>query len=151
MQVILLEKIVNLGNLGDLVNVKPGYARNYLVPKGLATVATEQNIKLFEERRGELEKASADKLQAAQARAKELEGQTVEIASLASDEGKLFGSVGVIEISEAFAAKKLELTKAEIQLPTGPIKMIGEYEVTAIVHSEVSFIVNVNVVAQDAA
>lgn len=149
MQVILLEKIVNLGNLGDMVNVKPGYARNYLVPKGLATVATEENIKLFEERRGELEKASADKLQAAQARAKELEGQTVEIASLASDEGKLFGSVSVIEISEAFAAKKLELAKAEIQLPTGPIKAIGEYEVTAIVHPEVSFMFNVNVVAQE--
>ena len=148
MQVILLEKIVNLGNLGDLVNVKPGYARNYLVPQGLATLATKDNIAKFEERRQELEKASADKLQAAQARAKELEGQTVEIASLASDEGKLFGSVGLIEISEAFAAKGLELNRSEIQLPDGPIKLVGEYEVSCSIHSEVNFLVNVNVIAE---
>jgi large subunit ribosomal protein L9 len=148
MQVILLEKIVNLGNLGDLVNVKAGYARNYLVPQGLATVATESNRKIFEERRLELEKASADKLQAAQARAKELEGQTVEIAGRASDEGKLFGSVGLNEISEAFAAKGLTISRTEIQLPDGPLKMIGEYEVVAIVHSEVSFNINVIVVAE---
>lgn len=148
MQVILLEKIVNLGNLGDLVNVKAGYARNYLVPQGLATVATEANIKIFEERRQELEKASADKLQAAQARAKELEGQTVEIAGKASDEGRLFGSVGVIEISEAFAAKDLELNKSEIQLPEGPIKVVGEYEVACSVHTEVGFKITVNVIAE---
>ncbi len=148
MQVILLEKIVNLGNLGDMVTVKPGYARNYLVPQGLATVATAENIKLFEERRLELEKASADKLQAAQGRAKELEGQSVEIASRASDEGKLFGSVGVIEIADAFSAKGLELNKSEIQLPEGPIKAIGEYEVAVSVHPEVHFEVNVVVVAE---
>lgn len=148
MQIILLEKIVNLGNLGDLVNVKAGYARNYLVPQGLATVATEENIKLFEERRQELEKASADKLQAAQARAGELSGQSVEIASLASDEGKLFGSVGLVEISEAFAAKGLELARSEIQLPDGPFKMVGVYEVACSVHSEVNFNVNVTVVAE---
>jgi len=148
MQVILLEKIVNLGNLGDLVNVKPGHARNYLVPQGLATVATEENIKKFEERRVELEKASADKLQAAKGRASELSGQSVEIASLASDEGKLFGSVGLVEISEAFEAKGLTLSKAEIQLPEGPIKTIGSTEVTCLVHSEVSFTVTVNVVPE---
>jgi len=148
MQVILLEKIVNLGNLGDLVNVKPGFARNYLVPQGLATVATEANIKIFEERRAELEKASADKLQAAQARAKELTGKSVEITGLASDEGKLFGSVGVIEIAEAFAAQGMDIAKAEVQLPDGPLKMIGDYEVNVIVHSEVSFKVAVTVVAE---
>ena len=148
MQVILLEKIVNLGNLGDMVTVKPGYARNYLVPQGLATVATAENIKLFEERRLELEKASADKLQAAQGRAKELEGQSVEIASRASDEGKLFGSVGLIEIADAFSAKGLELNTSEIQLPEGPIKAIGEYEVAVSVHPEVHFEVNVVVVAE---
>lgn len=148
MQVILLEKIVNLGNLGDLVEVKAGYARNYLVPKGLATVATEANIKSFEERRLELEKASADKLQAAQARASELSGQTVEIAGRASDEGRLFGSVGLIEISEAFAAKGMELSKSEIQLPEGPIKEIGTYEVACSVHTEVGFNINVIVVAE---
>ena len=148
MQVILLEKIVNLGNLGDLVNVKPGYARNYLVPQGLATIATEANIKIFEERRAELEKASADKLQAAKARATELEGKSVEITGRASDEGKLFGSVGVIEIAEAFTAKGLKIAKSEVQLPEGPLKLIGEYEVNVIVHSEVSFNVNVTVVAE---
>lgn len=148
MQVILLEKIVNLGNLGDLVNVKPGYARNYLVPQGLATIATESNIKAFEERRQELEKASADKLQSAQARAKELTGQSVEIASLASDEGKLFGSVGVIEIAEAFSAKGLDLAKSEVQLPEGPLKIIGDYEITVSVHAEVSFSVNVKVIPE---
>ena len=148
MQVILLEKIVNLGKLGDLVNVKPGYARNYLVPQGLATVATEENIKVFEERRADLEKASADKLQAAQARAKELDGKSVEIASKASDEGRLFGSVGLVEISEAFAAKSMEIAKSELQLPEGPFKMLGSYEVLVIVHPEVSFTVNVSVVAE---
>ena len=148
MQVILLEKIVNLGKLGDLVNVKPGYARNYLVPQGLATVATEANIAVFEERRAELEKASADKLQAAQARSNELSGQTVEIPGKASEEGRLFGSVGLVEISEAFAAKGMEISKSELQLPEGPFKMVGTYEVSVIVHSEVSFSVNVVVVAE---
>jgi large subunit ribosomal protein L9 len=148
MQIILLEKIVNLGNLGDLVNVKSGYARNYLVPQGLATVATEANKATFEERRAGLEKASSDKLQAAKARSRELSGQSVEIASRASEEGKLFGSVGLVEISAAFTAKGLELTRSEIQLPEGPIKAIGHYEVAVTVHSEVSFSINVKVVAE---
>ena len=148
MQVILLEKIVNLGNLGDMVNVKPGYARNYLVPQGLATVATEENVKLFEGRRLDLEKASADKLQSAQARAVELEGQMVEIAGRASDEGKLFGSVGLVEISEAFAAKGLEINRSEIQLPDGPLKLVGEYEVAISIHSDVGFNIKVVVVAE---
>lgn len=148
MQVILLEKIVNLGNLGDMVKVKPGYARNYLVPQGLATVATESNIAQFEERRKELEKASSDKLQAAQARASELEGQRVEITARASEEGKLFGSVGVIEISEAFDGAGLNLNKSEIQLPDGPLKLVGDYEVACSVHPEVQFKVHVTIVAE---
>ncbi|MFT6034149.1 MAG: large subunit ribosomal protein L9 [Arenicella sp.] len=148
MQIILLEKVVNLGNLGDLVNVKSGYARNYLVPQGLATVATESNKATFEERRAELEKASSDKLQSAQARSKELSGKSVEIASRASDEGKLFGSVGLVEIAEAFNAKGLKMARSEIQLPEGPIKSIGDYEVVISVHTEVSFSVNVKVVAE---
>lgn len=148
MQVILLEKIANLGSLGDLVNVKPGYARNYLVPQGKATVATEDNIKLFEERRAELEKASADKLQSAQARAKEIEGQSVEIAERASEEGKLFGSVGVIEVSEVFTAAGFEINKSEVQMPEGPIKDLGEHQVTISVHPEVAFEVTVNVIAE---
>ena len=148
MQVILLEKIANLGSLGDLVNVKPGYARNYLVPQGKATVATEDNIKLFEERRAELEKASADKLQSAQARAKEAEGQRVEISERASEEGKLFGSVGVIEVAEVFTAAGFEINKSEVQMPEGPIKDLGEHQVTISVHPEVSFEVTVNVIAE---
>ncbi len=148
MQIILLEKIVNLGKLGDLVNVKSGYARNYLVPQGLATIATETNIAEFESRRSELEKASADKLQSAQARARELTGKTVEIASKASDEGRLFGSVGLVEISEAFKAKGMEISKSELQLPEGPFKAIGSNEVSVIVHSEVTFTVNVVIVAE---
>lgn len=148
MQVILLERIANLGNLGDLVTVKPGYARNYLVPQGLATVATKANREAFEERRLELEKASADRLQAAQARQKEMEGQSVEIAGRASDEGKLFGSVGVIEIAEAFTKNGFELAKSEVQLPEGALKLVGEYEVMVIVHPEVNFNVTVNVVAE---
>lgn len=148
MQVILLEKIVNLGNLGDLVNVKPGYARNYLVPQGLATVATKTNIEMFEGRRLELEKASADKLQAAQARASEAGGKSVEITARASDEGRLFGSVSGVEISEAFQKTGLTVSKSEIQLPDGPLKMIGEYEVPVIVHPEVSFTVGVVVLAE---
>ncbi|HAU68841.1 MAG TPA: 50S ribosomal protein L9 [Gammaproteobacteria bacterium] len=148
MQVILLERIANLGNLGDLVNVKPGFARNYLVPQGLATVATEGNIKLFEERRIELEKASSDRLQAAQARGNELSGQSIEITGRASDEGKLFGSVSVIEVADAFTAKGMELLKSEVQLPEGPIKNIGDHEVQIILHPEVSVDVNVKVIAE---
>lgn len=148
MRIILLERIANLGNLGDLVNVKPGYARNYLVPKGLATIATESNIKMFEERRIELEKASADRLNAAKGRAGELSGKSIEIAGRASDEGKLFGSVGVIEIANAFTEKGMELAKSEVQLPEGPIKNIGSHEVHVILHPEVSFDVIVNVVAE---
>ena len=148
MRVILLERIANLGNLGDLVTVKNGFARNYLVPKGLATVATETNIKLFEERRIELEKASADRLNAAKGRAGELSGKSIEIAGRASDEGKLFGSVGVIEIANAFTEAGMELAKAEIQLPEGPIKNVGSHDVQVILHPEVSFEVIVNVIAE---
>ncbi len=148
MQVILLENVINLGKLGDLVNVKSGFARNYLVPQGKATIATEGNIARFEERRAELEKLSNDKLQAAQARAKELEGQSIEIASRASEEGKLFGSVSVFEIAEAFSAKGLDVNKSEVRLPEGPLKDLGEHEVEVSVHTEVTFNVTVNVVAE---
>jgi len=148
MQVILLENVANVGKLGDLVNVKAGFARNFLVPQGKATVATEANKAEFEERRAELEKLSADKLQAAQARSKTLEGQTIEISSLASDEGKLFGSVGVFEIAEAFTNKGLDLNKSEVRLPEGPLKELGEHEVELSVHTEVVFNVVVNIVPE---
>lgn len=148
MQVILLENVANVGKLGDLVNVKSGFARNFLVPQGKATVATEENKAQFEERRAELEKLSSDKLQASQARAKELEGQAVEISSRASEEGNLFGSVGVFEIAEAFTNKGLELNKSEVRLPEGPLKEVGEFEVEIAIHSEVIFNVLVNVIPE---
>jgi len=148
MQVILLENVTNVGKLGDLVNVKAGYARNFLVPQGMATIATEDNIAKFEERRAELEKVSAEKLSAAQARAKTIEGQEIEIASRASEEGKLFGSVGVFEIAEAFSAKGMEMNKSEVRLPEGPLKDVGQHEVEIAVHSEVTFAVTVNIIAE---
>lgn len=148
MQVILLENVTNLGKLGDLVTVKAGYARNYLVPQGKATIANEENIAEFEERRAELEKASAEKLAAAQARADTLSGKQVEITSRASDEGKLFGSVSVHEIAEAFTAAGMELNKSEVRLPEGPLKEVGEYEVEISVHPEVAFNVAVNIIAE---
>lgn len=148
MQVILLENVANVGKLGDLVNVKSGYARNFLVPQGKATVATEDNIAKFEERRAELEKISAEKLKEAQDRAKKLEGQTIEIASRASEEGKLFGSIGVFEIADAFTAKGLEMNKSEVRLPDGPLKDLGEHEVEVSVHTEVVFNVTVIIVAE---
>ena len=148
MQVILLENVTNVGKLGDLVNVKAGYARNFLVPQGKATIATEDNIAKFEERRAELEKISADKLTAAKARAKTIEGKEIEIASRASEEGKLFGSVGVFEIAEAFSSKDMEMNKSEVRLPEGPLKDIGQHEVEVAVHSEVVFKVTVNVVPE---
>ena len=148
MQVILLENVTNLGKLGDLVNVKSGFARNFLLPQGKATVATEENIAIFEQRRTELEKASADKLQAAQARAAELEGQAVEIPSRASEEGKLFGSISVFDIADAFTEKGLEINKSEVRLPEGPLKDIGEHQVEIAIHAEVVFNVTVNIVAE---
>lgn len=148
MQIILLENVVNLGKLGDLVNVKSGFARNYLVPQGKATIATESNITKFEERRIELEKVSSDKLQAAQARSKEFEGQSVEIASLASEEGKLFGSISVFDIAEAFTAKGLEMNKSEVRLPEGPIKDLGEHLVEIAIHADVVFNVTVNIIPE---
>jgi large subunit ribosomal protein L9 len=148
MQIILLENVANLGKLGDLVNVKSGFARNFLVPQGKATIATEDNIAKFESRRVELEKASDDKLQAAQARAKELEGQSIEIASLASEEGKLFGSISVFDIADAFTSKGLEMNKSEVRLPEGPLKDLGEHQVEVSVHTEVVFNVTVNIIPE---
>ena len=148
MQVILLENIANLGKLGDLVNVKSGFARNYLVPQGKATIATKENVEKFEERRIELEKASSDRLQAAQARAKEFDGQSIEVASRASEDGKLFGSISVFDIADAFTSKGLELNKSEVRLPDGPLKDVGEHQVEISVHPEIVFEVLVNVAAE---
>ncbi|MBT5031125.1 MAG: 50S ribosomal protein L9 [Proteobacteria bacterium] len=148
MQVILLEKINNLGDLGQLVNVKPGYARNYLVPKGKATPATESNIEAFEGRRKDLEAAAAGKLGSAAVRRDTMQDQKVVITERASDEGKLFGSVGVQEIVDAMMAAGFELQKSEVRLPDGPIKTVGESEVQVSVHAEVQFNIVVEVVAE---
>ena len=149
MEVILLEKVQNLGDLGDMVNVKPGYARNYLVPQGKATFATEENKAEFERRRQELKQAAEQRLQEAQARAEKLEGLVVEIARIASEEGKLFGSVSPVDISEAVPSDTGGLEKSEIQLIDGPLKTVGEHEVGVSLHPEVNFNIKVIVVAEE--
>jgi large subunit ribosomal protein L9 len=148
MEVILLEKIRNLGDLGDQVNVKPGYGRNYLIPQGKAVRATAENKEIFESRRAELEKTAKDALTRANARARAMEDLVLEISSRASEEGKLFGSVGVHEIVDAAAAADVEIDKAEVNLPTGPIKLTGEHMVEIALHPEVTATIQVVVVAE---
>ncbi len=148
MEVILLERIRNLGDLGDMVSVKSGYARNYLVPYKKAVIANEENKANFEAKRAELEKAQAETMAAAQARADKLNGLTVTIAVKASDEGKLFGSVGPREVAEAITAAGAEVTKAEVQMPSGPIKAVGSEEVIIGLHPEVSATVTVTIDAE---
>ena len=148
MQLILLEKIRNLGELGDQVNVKSGYGRNYLIPQRKAVVATAENKALFEARRREFEKAQADSLGSAQARAQAMAGATVQIVSKAGDEGKLFGSVGTADIASAMTAAGFELSRAEVQLPNGPLKTLGDHEVSVVLHPEVTIHIIVSVVGQ---
>lgn len=137
MQVILLEKIARLGNVGDTVHVKPGYGRNYLLPFGKAMTATRENIAYFEERRAELEKAASDRLTNAQGRARDMQALgVVEIAVAASEQGKLFGSVGPREIADAVSAKGCELARGEVRMPDGAIKEVGEYQVLLQLHSD---------------
>ena len=138
MEVILLERIRNLGDLGDMVSVKAGYARNYLLPYKKAVVANEKNKSEFETRRAELEKAQADALAAAQARSGKLNGQTFTIKAKASEEGKLFGSIGPREIADAISASGTDVSKSEIQMPAGPIKEIGSAEIGIGLHAEVT-------------
>ena len=149
MEVILLEKVENLGNLGDKVKVRAGYGRNYLLPHGKATTATPENIKAFEVRRAELEKAAADSLAAANARREKIEGNTVTIKAKAGDEGKLFGSVGAGEVAEAVSqAAGVEVEKREVRMPSGPLRSVGEYEVELHLHTDVNVAVSVVVEAE---
>ncbi len=148
MEVILLEKVANLGSLGDKVKVKSGYGRNFLVPYGKAVPATADNLKAFEERRAELEKAAADKLADAQSRAEALEGQSITISSKAGDEGRLFGSIGVRDIADAVTAAGTEVEKSEVRLPEGPIRAIGEYEIELQLHTDVTVTIQLAVVAE---
>lgn len=150
MEVILLEKIRNLGDLGDQVKVANGYGRNFLVPHGKAVPATKDNIEKFEARRAELEKHAAEQLAAAEARAEKLNELTVTIAANAGDEGKLFGSIGTRDIADAVTAAGVEVTKSEVKMPHGVIRNTGEYQLEVILHSDVSATITVNVVAEDA-
>ena len=147
MEVILLEKVTNLGNLGDKVNVKGGYARNFLLPQGKATMATAENVAAFEARRAELEKQAADKKANAEARAQELSELEVTITATAGDEGKLFGSIGTHDIADALTASGIEVAKSEVRLPNGTIRQVGEYDVAVHLHTDVQATVRVVVVA----
>lgn len=148
MEVILLEKIGKLGSLGDKVTVKAGYGRNFLIPYGKAVPANEANVAEFEARRAELEKAAAEKLSAAQARADQLNDKEVTIVSKAGDEGKLFGSIGVRDIADAVTAAGVETAKSEVRLPDGAIRNVGEFDVVIQLHSEVSATIKLIVVAE---
>ncbi len=148
MQIILLDKVVNLGNLGDVVKVKDGYARNFLIPQGKAKRATEANKKVFEERRAELEKAQAEKLAAAQALAGKIEGQTVQLTRKAGVDGRLFGSVGNADIAEALKAQGFDVEKAAVRLPNGPFKTIGDNQVEVALHTDVVATVTVSVLGE---
>jgi large subunit ribosomal protein L9 len=145
MEIILMDKVANLGNLGDVVKVKDGFARNYLIPQGMAKRATVANKAAFEEKKAELERLAAEKLVAAQARAEKLEGFVLNIAQKAGVDGRLFGSVGNIDIAEALQAQGFDVSKSEVRLPEGPFKTIGEYEVTLGLHTDVTAVIKVTV------
>ncbi len=149
MEVILLEKIDNLGTLGDRLNVRPGFARNYLLPQGKAKFATPENIAEFEARRAELERAAAAALAAAEARRDQLDGTVLEIAAKAGGEGKLFGSISAADIAEALSARGVEVEKREVRLPEGPLRTTGEYEVGVHLHSGVDADIRVVVTGQE--
>ena len=147
MQVILLEKIRNLGNLGDKVNVKSGYGRNFLIPQNKAVFATEKNIERFNERRADLEKKALELLTAAQLRAAVLNDTLISIAAQASDEGKLYGSIGVNEVKDALVLKSVEVSRREIIMPEGPLHSIGQYVIDIQLHTDVVAKLQVEVIA----
>lgn len=147
MEIILLEKVRNLGNLGDKVHVKSGYGRNFLIPQNKAVFATPKNVELFEQRRSELEKKALQALGTAEQRAAKLNDTTLVISAMASDEGKLYGSVGVNEIKDALVAKSIEISKREIVMPEGPLHSVGNFVVEIHVHSDVIANLQVEIVA----
>ena len=149
MNVILLDKVENLGNIGDLVSVKPGYGRNFLIPQGKAALATARNIKEIEVRRAELEKLAAAEVSAAKARAATLAGVEVVITANAGSEEKLFGSVGPVDIVEALQGVQIEVERSEIRMAEGPIHELGEYEVGVHLHTDVNATIKVRVVAAE--
>ena len=149
MQVILMEKMANLGNLGDVVKVKDGFARNFLIPQGKAKRATQANLKEFEGRRAELEKKANEQLQGAQERAEKLEGQKIDIAAKAGVDGRLFGSVTNADIAETLTKNTgIQVKKMEIRMPQGPLKHVGEFPIVVQLHSDVLANISVHVVAE---
>jgi large subunit ribosomal protein L9 len=151
MEVILLEKVDNLGGLGEKVSVKSGFGRNFLIPQGKAVFASAENVKLFEERRAELEKQAADKLAAAEARKAQIDAlaEGVTIAHKAGEEGRLFGSVGTVDIAHACTEAGVEVAKSEVRLPEGPFRVAGEYEVTLHLHTDVNATLKVNIIGEE--
>jgi large subunit ribosomal protein L9 len=149
MEIILLQKVDNVGGIGDLVRVKSGYARNYLIPQGKATLATAENKAKFELRRAELEAKAAAELAAAQARAKKLEGLVLKIVMQAGTEGKLFGSVGTVDIAEAIAKQSVEVERSEIRLPDGPLRVVGDHQVALHLHTDVNVEIKVVIEAAE--
>lgn len=149
MNVILLENVENVGGIGDVVKVKPGYGRNFLLPQGKAALATPENMKNIEARRADLEKAASEELGKAQARAASITGVELVITANSGSEGKLFGSVGPIDIAEAFAAIQVEVERSEIRMPDGPIHELGEFQIGVHLHSEVNAETTVRIVAAD--
>ncbi|MBD8530275.1 MULTISPECIES: 50S ribosomal protein L9 [unclassified Massilia] len=150
MQVILLEKVVNVGNLGDVVKVKDGYARNFLIPQKMARRATESAKAEFEAKRAELEKAAAEKLSASQAQGDKLSGMTITIAQKAGVDGRLFGSVTNFDIAEALTKQGFAVEKAQVRLPTGPLKTTGEHPVAVALHTDVVVEITIAVVGEAA-
>ena len=148
MQIILLEKVVKLGQLGDVVKVKNGYARNFLVPHGKAKRATPENLAEFEKRRAELEKQQGDILVQAQSRAEKLNGMMVQVTQKAGVDGKLFGSVTSADIADALKAQGFEVAKGEIRMPDGPLKQVGDHDVTLGLHSDVTATIKVSVLGE---
>jgi large subunit ribosomal protein L9 len=148
MQVILLERIANLGGLGDVVKVRNGYARNFLIPQGKAKRATEAAIKEFEARRAELERAQAEKLAQAQATGEKLDGLVVKVAMKAGVDGRLFGSVTNFDIAEALRKQGFEVAKGQIRMPSGPLKAVGDHPVAVALHSDVVVNITVSVLAE---
>ena len=149
MEIILLEKIINLGELGDIVNVKDGYGRNFLIPQGKAKRATESNKAEFEIKRSEIEKQQAALLKAAQKRTKDLDGFVLEIKQKSGVDGKLFGSVTNVDITEAINNAGHEVVKSEIRMPEGPIKNTGDYMITLTLHQEANVEIKVTVIGED--
>ncbi len=148
MELILLEKVENLGNIGDVVNVKAGFGRNYLVPQGKAQPATEENMKALEGRRAELEAAAAEELKAATARGEAITGLgVITITTKVGEEGKLFGSIGNIDIAEAVTAAGAELERSEVRLPEGPLRIAGEHDIDVHLHTDVNVVVKLNIVS----